>query len=689
MIERLRHIGLGMSVRALFETPTLSALAQSLNTNHIVIEAPKNLITLDTNRITPELLPLINITQDDIDLVVSQVGGGVSNIQDIYALSPLQDGILFHHIMATKGDSYLLVSRMSFDNKETLDRYLDAVQRVTDRHDVLRTAIMWENLSTPVQVVLRHATLSITEVSLDLKDGLISDQLSRLGDSREHHIELSQAPLIRFMTSRDADDSWVVIQLMHHIIGDNSTMEVMTNEIQSFLSGQEHLLPESQPFRNLVAQIRSDPGVKYHEQFFTEMLAEVDTPALPYGLSDVHNDGAEVVESYLMLPQILNDMLRGHTRRMGVSLASIFHLAWAQVVSRTSGQERVVFGTVLSGRMQGGSGSDQAMGMFINTLPLRIDVSGISAEEGIYKVQADLAALLEHEHASLALAQRCSSIPAGTPLFSAVLNCRNHTSRSRESLPINGIKFHDQQQRSNYPLIMSIDDFGTDLSLTLQADHSIDVPRICEYMQQTLQSLADALNHASHMQVRDLEILPTTERKMLLEEWNDAPATCPENRQIHQLFEDQVVQSPDAIAVVYEDREISYYELNARSNSLAHHLIDLGVKPDSLVAICVDRSIAMIVAILAVLKAGGAYVPLDPTFANERLHDILTDAAPSILLADNFGIEALGSSISESILIVDPNATIENSTANPEIEELMPNHLAYVIYTSGSTGKPK
>ncbi|KAF9400296.1 hypothetical protein BGZ76_007745, partial [Entomortierella beljakovae] len=164
LIERLRRIGLEMSVRVLFSTPTLSALAQSLNKSQGVTDAPKNLITLETTRITPELLPLIDLTQDDIDVIVHHVEGGVSNIQDIYSLSPLQDGILFHHIMATKGDPYLLFIKYSFDSRDILDRYLTSMQKVIDRHDILRTCIMWENLTAPAQVVLRQAKLSITEL---------------------------------------------------------------------------------------------------------------------------------------------------------------------------------------------------------------------------------------------------------------------------------------------------------------------------------------------------------------------------------------------------------------------------------------------------------------------------------------------------------------------------------------------
>ncbi|KAF9342276.1 hypothetical protein BGX26_007912, partial [Mortierella sp. AD094] len=317
MIERLRRLGLEISVRTLFNTPTLSALAQSFIKIHDISEAPKNLITRDTTRITPELLPLIDLTQDDIDLIVNHVDGGVSNIQDIYALSPLQDGILFHHIMATKGDPYLLAIKMSFANKDVLDRYLDAAQKVVDRHDILRTAIMWENLTTPAQVVLRQVEMSVAELSLDSMDGSIIDQITKITDPREHRIDLTQAPLIRFVIAQDVDGSWIAVELSHHLIRDHSTLELMLNEIGAFYNDNDQTLLPANPFRNLIAHVRTGPSLEVHEQFFTKMLADIDTPALPYGLSNVHHDGMDIKESDLELPQELNDRLRGHAKRMG------------------------------------------------------------------------------------------------------------------------------------------------------------------------------------------------------------------------------------------------------------------------------------------------------------------------------------------------------------------------------------
>ncbi|OCA54768.1 non-ribosomal peptide synthetase [Photorhabdus namnaonensis] len=693
MIERLRRIGLGLSVQTLFQHPTLSVLAQSL-AQHREISVPDNGITADTMVLTPAMLPLIDLTQTEIDRIVEQVPGGIANIQDIYALSPLQDGILFHHLLANEGDPYLLITQQAFADRPLLGRYLAAVQQVVDRHDILRTAFIWEGLSAPAQVVCRQAPLSVTELTLDPADGPISDQLAQRFDPRRHRIDLNQAPLLRFVVAQESDGRWIVLQLLHHLIGDHTTLEVMNSEVQVFLSGRiddgrMDSLPAPVPFRHLVAQAWQGVSQAEHTRFFTDMLAEVDEPTLPFGLAEAHHDGSQVTESHRMLPAGLNDRLRGQARRLGVSVAALCHLAWAQVLSRTSGQQQVVFGTVLFGRMQAGEGFDSGMGLFINTLPLRLDIDHTPVRDSVRIAHSRLAGLLEHEHASLALAQRCSSVASGTPLFNALLNYRHNTQPVTPNEIMNGVEFLGAQERTNYPFVLSVEDEGSDLGLTAQVVQPFDPEQICGYMQQALESLADALEQTPDMPAQRLEILPATERILLLKTWNATETAYPEQLCIHQLFEQQVEKTPHATALVCEERSLSYAELNADANRLAHQLIALGVTPDQRVAICVASSPARIVGLLAVLKAGGAYVPLDPAYPGERLAHILTDAEPIILLADSVGRSALGEQILARQTLLDPNSLPDQPDSNPQLPTLTARHLAYVIYTSGSTGTPK
>ncbi|KAF9305436.1 hypothetical protein BG003_001368, partial [Podila horticola] len=552
MISRLNHLGHSISVRSLFESPSLSVLAQSIG-HHRDIVIPVNLITPNVTRITPEMLPLIDLHQTDIDRIVECVPGGMANIQDIYALSPLQDGILLHHLMATHGDPYVLFVSMSFETRASLDQYLAAFQKIVNRHDILRTAFLYKNLSTPAQVVWRDAPLSITEVLLDSADGPATEQLKRMFNPQSYRMDLSHAPLLHFVIAQEGDGSWVLVELLYHLIGDHSTIEIVQLEIQATYNGQGGALPPAQPYRNLIAQVRLGMSQEEHEEFFKEMLREIDTPSLPFGITDVHGDGTQITESGRILPQDLNSRLRSLAKTLGVSVASLCHVAWALVISRTSGQQRVVFGTVLFGRMQAGTSSNRAMGLFINTLPIRVDLDRDSVEESVRATHSRLAALLEHEHASLALAQRCSSVGAGAPLFSSLLNYRHDSTSTEDEENTTGMKLLQFHERTNYPFCLSVEDYSTSLGLTAQVTKPFDCDRVCGYMQEALESLVCALECSPNMSVAKLEALPKEERQLLLTGWNAPQDSYPDDVCLHQLFEKQVERTPEAIAVVHED----------------------------------------------------------------------------------------------------------------------------------------
>ncbi|MFL6964670.1 amino acid adenylation domain-containing protein [Pseudomonas alvandae] len=693
LIERLRRQGLSLAVRDLFQTPVLSVLASTLG-QHREVVVPHNLIKSETCRITSDLLPLIDLSQSDIDVIVSQVPGGAANIQDIYALSPMQDGILFHHMLAKEGDPYLLVTQMAFANRETLERYLSAVQQVVDRHDILRTAFVWDGLSRAAQVVWRQAPLSVTDVVLNPADGPVTEQLSRRFDSCRHRIDLTQAPVLRFIVAHDPGAGrFILMQLQHHLIDDASSLQFFYSEVQAFLAGRGEKLPSPQPFRNLIGQVRLGKSAAEHERFFRSMLADIEEPTLPFGLAEVHLDGAQVGQTHRIVSAELNDRLRAQARRLNVSLASLCHVAFAQVLARTSGQEKVVFGTVLFGRMQAGQGSDQAMGMFINTLPIRFDSGGTDTAESVQQAHARLAELLAHEHASLALAQRCSGVATGTPLFSALLNYRHNDLAGADNIvqtmgQMPGVELLSEQERTNYPFTLSVEDFGHSLGLTTQVVTPFDSNRVCGYMEQALNSLAQTLERSPHRPVRQLNILPASERTLLLKTWNATDASSPDHLCIHHLFEAQVARTPEATALIFEGEVLSYGELNAKANRLAHRLVERGVGPDQRVAICVERSTTMVIGLMAILKSGGAYVPLDPAYPGDRLAYILADTAPVLVLADAAGRQVLGEAL-QRYTVLDPNEILTKADANFQVTGLTPRNLAYLIYTSGSTGQPK
>jgi amino acid adenylation domain-containing protein len=670
------------------------------------VNVPANKISHAGSQITPEMLPLIALNQVDIDRIVDQVPGGLSNIKDIYALSPIQEGILFHHLLSSESDPYLIVSDIAFDDRAVLDRFLDAAQQVVDRHDILRTAFMWQGLSEPAQVVWRTAPISATEVLLDPDGGLAAEQLARRFDPRHSRLDLTQAPLLRFFYAQEPDSSrWIMQCVQHHVVGDSTTAHTLQDEIATILMGKGDSLTAPRPFRNLVAQARLGAGPAAHESFFHQLLGDIDEPTLPFGLNNVHLDGEGVDECERLLPKALTERLRHQARRIGVSLASLCHLAFGQVLARCSNRETVVFGTVLLGRMQGGAGTDQAVGPFINTLPLRLDLGDATVEESARNTHERLAELMQHEHASLAMAQRCSSVPRSTPLFSALINYRHNraagTQASNTTVTgahiVQGVEFLGGRTHNNYPFDLNIDDDGQSLRLIFRVMENLSPERMCDLMQCAMERLAEVLERTTPMPVRELDVLPPAERELLLNTWNRNQETYPTDCCIHELFEKQVARTPHAIAVVRDGHQVTYAQLNVQANRLAYRLIALGVRPDSRVAICADRYPHMVAGVFAVLKAGGAYVPLDPSYPASRLTEVLGESQPLLLLTDANGRKALGDSIEHGYLhlaLDEPwvdhvPGTTTDVDSNPHVVDLAPSHLAYVVYTSGSTGKPK
>ncbi|KAG0000093.1 hypothetical protein BGZ80_006427, partial [Entomortierella chlamydospora] len=341
--------------------------------------------------------------------------------------------------------------------------------------------------------------------------------------------------------------------------------------------------------------------------------------------------------------------------------------------------------------MQGGSGSDRAMGLYINTLPFRVGIESNTVIETIRKVQNDLASLLDHEHASLALAQRCSGVPSGMSLFSALLNYRHNAALEETTQEDTSIEAIEAHEHTNYPFTLSVEDFGSSLGLTMQSIQPYDSSTICGYMQHALQNLANALERAPETSIQSVEVLPTEERDLIIHDWNKTDTAYPSDRCIHQIFEDQVKSSPEAIAIVHNDRTLTYRELNCRANWIARRLVDAGIQHGDYVLILLNRSIDLVAAQLAILKVGAAYVPIDTKAPVDRQVYVASDSGAKLLITDE--------DTDVPVQIQTPLLRVSATEVNTDVEnDLFDDHLnssvssldtAYVMYTSGSTGRPK
>ncbi|MEU2065232.1 amino acid adenylation domain-containing protein, partial [Streptomyces sp. NPDC013455] len=702
LVEFLRRCGVSISVRTLFDHPTVASLAASAGTEQVV--APDNLIPAGATEITPEMLPLVDLSADEVATVVATVEGGAANVADVYPLAPLQEGLLFHHMLADGGDdAYVMPAVLEFDSRARLDAFVDALRRVVDRHDIYRTSYAWEGLREPVQVVWRRAALPVTEVALDPHG---TDPVAELVEAGGARMELGRAPLLDLHVAAvpgTDPERWFALIRAHHMVRDGTALEVLLEEVTAFLDGRGDQLPEPLPFRTFVVQARGGVERAERERYFGELLGDVTEPTAAFGLVDVRGDGATLERARISAAPELSARLRDVARRAGVSAATVLHVAWARVVAAVSGRDDVVFGTVLFGRMNAGVGADRVPGPFINTLPVRVPTTRLGALSAITAMRGQLARLLEHEHAPLVVAQQAADLTGDAPLFTACLNYRRSIgedldARWNASLP--GTKLLFTRERTNYPLALLVDDDGEGIELIVDAVAPIDPEAVAALahtaVEQLVRAAENALDGGPDLPLSAVQVLGEAERRRVLAEWNDTAAEVPP-AVVPELFAARVRATPDAVAVASDGAELTYAELDARANRLGRFLISHGVGPESVVAVVRERGVDLIVTLLGVLKAGGAYVPVDPEYPADRIAFMVRESGAAAVLTSARCAPAVPAATGAPVLVLDAPplaAEVEalHGGAVTDAERsapLRPAHPAYMIFTSGSTGVPK
>ncbi|MEH2625097.1 amino acid adenylation domain-containing protein/non-ribosomal peptide synthase protein (TIGR01720 family) [Bradyrhizobium sp. AZCC 1719] len=698
--ERRLHLSFGYG-RKRYRRETVERLAKLYETAlcELVAHCCSGAVGL-----TPSDVPLSGLDQADLDRLATIFD--LRSIEDIYPLSPMQQGMLFHAVRDGDNDAYVNQVGLELFGFEA-DKLRAAWQAVSDRHAALRTGFVWQHLpGAAQQVVHRHVTVPFVEedwrsrtAALERNDGRAELDAALAEASRcerESGFDVSQPPLQRVRLIRLDDERHWLIWTHHHIFVDGWSSARLVAEVFRHVSGGT--LPAVQgSYRDYIAwlQSRDHAGA---EKFWRDALAGLEAPTL-LANAPVTNKASEAeghASIALSLNAELTERLKAFAKRERVTLNTLVQAAWAQLLRRHSGQAAVCFGVTVSGRPADLSGSEEMVGLFINTLPI-VDAPSPQARAGdwLRQLQEQNLALREHGWTPLYEIQRLAG-QAGQALFDSILVFENYPidealRQTGQSGPRLGRVQHVTP--TNYALAVAVFAGSERLDIEFNYDRARFDEVAIRRLRDILHGLLERIAANAERPIGDLGLSAGDETRRILE-WSGAGrlATGASYVGVVAHIEAQAARAPSAPAIVWGDQRLSYGELNARANQLARRLRHWDAGPDRLTGIALARSPEMMIALLAVLKAGGAYLPLDPDYPAERLAYMLRDSAATLVLTQSALLEPLAPVLRETGVeawcIDEPQRPVGEDTANLNVE-IHPDSLAYVIYTSGSTGTPK
>ncbi|MFI1227663.1 MULTISPECIES: amino acid adenylation domain-containing protein [unclassified Streptomyces] len=621
-----------------------------------------------------------------------------SRIEDVLPLGPLQEGLLFHALYDTEGpDLYTVQSVFHLDGEIDVEVLRSAARALLKRHAVLRVGFRHKGGENPLQVIRREVPLPWKECDLSsLAAQEREEELRRIVDEdRVRRFDMARPPLLRFTLIKVGEQEHRLLLTKHHILMDGWSSPIVAGELFELYArkGDPSGMPEVTPYREYLSWLaKQDRGAA--EEAWRSVLAGIAEPTL---LAPESQGRTAVVpeEFRAELPADLTAAVTAVARKHGWTLNTVVQGAWGLLLSSLTGRDDVVFGTTVSGRPPEIPGVETMVGLFINTLPVRVRLDPAESLAGLLtRLQDQHTDLMDHQHLSLTAIQGLAGV--GT-LFDTLVLFENYVVDSKtveSSLSGARVTGGSGRDATHYPLSLAV---APAPCLQIKVGYRPDLfdPEAVESLVARFTRLVEAIAQEPARPVGRVDTLSPADRARVLEQWNDTARPAPPAT-VADLFQAQVADTPGGTAVVHGSVELSYAELNARANRLARLLVSRGVGPGSLVALSLPRSERMMVAVLAVLKSGAAYLPIDPKYPADRISYIVEDAAPALVLTESSVSAGLPVQDDRRIELDDP-ATVGAIAAHPDTDladadrtaRLTPACPAYVIYTSGSTGRPK
>jgi amino acid adenylation domain-containing protein len=621
----------------------------------------------------------------------------MSEIEDLYELSPMQQGILFHCLAASDPSVYLVTVGYALHGRLNVDAFEQAWQRVVDRNPTLRTSLHWANTQKPLQAVHREVRLRLERH--DWRAVAEAEQVERLSayvESGGQGFELDQAPLMRVTLIQTAEGRYRLFWTFHHVVLEGWSASLVLEEVfafyRAFSRGQDLDLPARRPYRDYILWLQRQDASKAEAYWRQALKGFSTTTTLELGSpSQDPNAGTGCSRYSRRLWPATSNALQVLAQRNQLTLNTILQGAWAILLSRYSGQEDVLFGSVVSGRQADLRGAESMIGLFVNTLPARVRVRpGDRLLDWLKELQVQQLEMRKYEYSSLVEVQGWSEVPRGSRLFETLFAFENwlgDVSLRDRAEDLEVLDVRSVPGTTDYPLTVAADP-GLPLSVAFTYDRRRFDEATIARMSAHYQTLLEGMIANPGGRLSELPLLTEGERRQMVEEWNETGSEYPRQAGIGDVFAEQVKRSPEAEAATFGGERQTYGELNRRANQLARRLRSLGVGPEVRVGLCVERSLQMVVGMLGIVKAGGAYVPLDPSYPRERLAFMLEDSAVEVLLTQESLLSELPGA--RTVVCLDRDwAQVARESEENLASGADGDNLAYVIYTSGSTGLPK
>ena len=629
------------------------------------------------------------------------VSSSYESRDDFLPLSYSQQRLWFLEQLDPGSSTYNLFSAYLLKGDLDVSALEQTFNEIVRRHEILRTVFKSED-GNPTQVVLSNLTIKIPVVDLRARasaEERWTEARRMFTEEARRPFDLTTGPLLRITLLQLADDEHVLLRATHHIVSDGWSAGVLFREVSEIYAALADGRPSTladlpiqyADYAKWQRQRFDGERLESHLSYWRKQLANIATLQFPTDRPRQTLQAACGARKYFVFSERLSSELKSLSHRHGATPFMILLAAFQTLLHRYSGQTDIAIGSAVAGRSR--NEFEALLGLFLNVLILRLDLSGNPTfVETIARAREVCLGALRHQELpfeKLVEELHPERLLGRNPLFQVSFAYQN---TPQVPLRLSRITVEDLEVETGiarFDLHLFMEEVDGHLNGYCDYDINLFDAGTIERMLGHFQTLLEGIVADPEQCIADLPLLSEAEKYHLLVESNDNPTEYPKDHCIHELFESQVEKSADAIAVTFEEQQITYRELNNRANQLAHYLRKLGVGPEVLVAICVERSLEMIVGILAILKAGGAYVPLDPSYPQERLAFMLEDSRATLLITQSSLIERLPTR-NPTVLCLDRDwGEISTEGQDNPLPLTTSDNLAYVIYTSGSTGRPK